>query len=58
VPRALATVTVVAADLVTADVDATAAFALGADGPSWLAGHRNRTGVVVRADGRVQVVSP
>jgi hypothetical protein len=58
VQRALASVSVVAADLVTADIDATAAFALGADGPAWLAGRGDRTGVVVHADGRVQLVSP
>jgi FAD:protein FMN transferase len=56
VPRALASVTVVAADLVTADVDATAAFALGADGPAWLARRPGRTGLVVHADGRRQPI--
>ena len=40
-PRGVASVTVVAADLVTADVDATAAFARGADALAWL---RSRPG--------------
>lgn len=57
VPRALASVTVVAADLVSADVDATSAFALGADGPAWLARRPGRSGVVVHGDGRVQLVA-
>jgi FAD:protein FMN transferase len=56
VPRALASVTVVAADLVAADVDATAAFVLGVDGRDWLARRPGRSGVVVHADGRVEVV--
>jgi len=56
VPEALASVTVVAADLVTADIDATAAFALGAEGPGWLARRPGRTGVVVHADGAIQLV--
>ncbi|MDH2413832.1 FAD:protein FMN transferase [Nocardioides sp. CER19] len=56
VPRALASVTVVAADLVTADIDATGAFALGADGPAWLARRPGRTGLVVHADGRRQPI--
>ncbi|SFC84027.1 thiamine biosynthesis lipoprotein [Nocardioides terrae] len=55
VPREVASVTVVAADLTTADIDATAAFALGAAGVSWLAGRPGRTGIVVHADGRLQV---
>jgi thiamine biosynthesis lipoprotein len=56
VPRALASVTVVAEDLVTADVDATASFALGAEGPDWLARRPGRSGIVVHADGSVQFV--
>jgi thiamine biosynthesis lipoprotein len=56
VPRALASVTVLAADLVEADIDATAAFALGEDGPAWLAARPGRTGIVVDAGGRVRVV--
>jgi thiamine biosynthesis lipoprotein len=56
VPRALASVTVVHASLVTADIDATAAFALGEDGPGWLARRPGRTGIVVHAGGRVELV--
>jgi len=56
VPRELASVTVVAADLTTADIDATAAFALGAAGARWLAERPGRTGIVVHADGRLRVV--
>ena len=50
-PTALASVTVVGPELVWADIDATAAFALGEDGPSWLATRPGRTGLVVRVDG-------
>jgi thiamine biosynthesis lipoprotein len=56
VPRALASVTVVAGDLTTADVDATAAFALGSSGARWLAGRAGRSGIVVHPSGRVEVV--
>jgi thiamine biosynthesis lipoprotein len=56
VPRALASVTVVHSSLVTADIDATAAFALGVDGPAWLARRPGRTAIVVHADQRLQVV--
>jgi FAD:protein FMN transferase len=56
VPTALASVTVVAPDLVTADVDATAAFALGAEGPAWLGTRPGRAGLVVHADGRRELV--
>lgn len=55
VPAAVASVTVVADDLVHADLDATAAFALDEDAVSWLAGRR-RTAVVVWADGRREVL--
>jgi FAD:protein FMN transferase len=47
-------VTVVADDLVTADVDATAAYALGRAGLAWLE-QRRRTGVVVSSDGTAKV---
>ncbi len=53
-PAALRSVTVLDPDLVTADVDATAAFALGEAGLPWLVA-RGRSGLVVRADGRSQV---
>ena len=50
-PTGLASVTVVAPDLTWADIDATAAFALGDDGLAWLRGRPGRTGLVVREDG-------
>lgn len=56
VPRALASVTVVGSSLVTVDIDATAAFALGSEGPAWLAGRPGRTGIVVHADRRVELL--
>ena len=55
VPTAVASVTVVADDLVRADLDATAALALDGDAVDWLAG-RGSTGVVVWADGRREVI--
>lgn len=53
-PRALASVTVVHASLTWADIDATTAFALGADGPVWLRSRPGRCGVVVWADGTAE----
>lgn len=53
---ALAQVTVVGARLTGVDIDATTALALGLDGPAWLRA-RARTGVVVWADGRAEVVA-
>lgn len=53
----LVQVSVVADDAVTADVDATAAYALGAEGTGWLA-DRGRAAVVVRPDSRAEVVDP
>jgi len=50
-PGGLASVTVVGRSLTAVDVDATAAFALGADGERWLAGREHRAAFVVRADG-------
>jgi thiamine biosynthesis lipoprotein len=47
-PTVLASVTVVHRSLTQADIDATAAFALGADGLAWM---QSRTGLVVLADG-------
>lgn len=50
-PAGIASVTVVARDLTWADIDATAAYAMGPDAATWL-GHRvGRTGLVVWADG-------
>ena len=50
-PSGLASVTVIGHSLTDVDVDATAAFALGADGERWLAGRGHRAAFVVRADG-------
>lgn len=52
VPADLASVTVVAPSLTWADIDATAAFVLGADARSWLE-QRGRTGVIVTSLGEV-----
>lgn len=57
VPTTVASVTVVADDLVTADLDATAAFALDAGAASWL-GARGATALVVWRDGRRELVAP
>jgi thiamine biosynthesis lipoprotein len=54
-PAGLGSVTVIAPSLTVADVDATAAYALGPDAAGWLAA-RGRTGLVVRADGVPTVV--
>ena len=56
VPGGVASVTVVGADLTWADIDATAAFALGGDAARWLATRPGRTGLVVWADGRTELV--
>ena len=53
-PEDVASVTVLADDLVTADVDATAAYAMGRAGLAWLR-DRGRAGVVVWADGTAEV---
>lgn len=54
-PTAVASVTVVHRSLTQADIDATAAFALGADALAWLRTRPARTGVVVLADGSRQL---
>lgn len=54
-PAALASVTVVHRSLTQADIDATAAFALGADGLTWLQSRPGRSGLVVFADGTREV---
>ncbi len=51
VPTGLASVTVVAAELVWADIDATAAFARGSDALRWLQSRPGRAGLVVHANG-------
>jgi thiamine biosynthesis lipoprotein len=53
VPDALASVTVVGPSLTWADIDATAAFAMGADAASWLHG-RVGGGLLVHADGTAE----
>jgi thiamine biosynthesis lipoprotein len=50
-PEGVASVTVVAATLTAADVDATAAYARGPDAARWLGTRPGRTGLVVWADG-------
>ena len=57
-PGALASVTVVGPDLVWADIDATAAFALASDAVPWLGGRSGRSGLVVWADGTPEVFGP
>lgn len=54
VPTTLASVTVLAADLTWADIDATAAFVLGADAVAWLEG-RGRSGVIVPRNGEPEL---
>jgi thiamine biosynthesis lipoprotein len=56
-PVGVASVTVVAGSLTWADIDATAAYAMGPDAAIWL-GHRvGRTGLVVWADGSTTTIS-
>ena len=55
VPTEVASVSVIADDLIRADLDATAAFALDDEGVGWLR-ERGSTAVVVWADGRREVV--
>jgi len=55
-PTGVASVTVVAADLTSADIDATTAYALGLDGIGWLRERPGRAGLVVLEDGHVEVV--
>jgi thiamine biosynthesis lipoprotein len=54
-PIMLASVTVVHRSLTQADIDATAAFALGVDALTWLRSRPGRAGLVVLADGTRQV---
>lgn len=55
VPTAVASVTVLADDLTWADLDATAAYALGPDALTWLRGRPGRRGLVVWDDGRCEI---
>jgi thiamine biosynthesis lipoprotein len=49
-------VTVVAASLTEADIDATAAFAQGPDAALWLGSRPGRSGLVVWAEGSTTTV--
>jgi FAD:protein FMN transferase len=56
-PAGIASVAVVARSLTWADIDATAAYAMGPDAATWL-GHRiGRTGLVVWSDGSTTTIS-
>lgn len=50
-PRALLSMTVTGPDPATADAYATAAFAMDADGPRWIAGGRGYAGFAILTDG-------
>ena len=52
-PSGLLSVTVVGPDLATADAYATAAFAMGADGPEWTATLDGYDALCITSDGRV-----
>jgi thiamine biosynthesis lipoprotein len=52
-PEGVASVTVLGPDLATADAYATAAFAMGVDGPAWTAGLGDYDALTILADGRV-----
>ena len=56
VPNGVASVTVVTASLTWADIDATAAYAHGADAARWLETRRDRTALVVWDDGTTSTV--
>jgi thiamine biosynthesis lipoprotein len=55
-PEGIASVTVLAASLTEADVDATAAYALGRNAAAWIATRPQRRAVVVWSNGAVTVV--
>lgn len=55
-PTGVASVTVVAPTLTWADIDATAAYALGAEAATWLRTRPGRTGLVVWQDGSTTLV--
>lgn len=57
-PSRLASVTVVAESLTTADVAATTALALDGEGRAWLAGAAVGSAVIIWADGRPEVLHP
>jgi thiamine biosynthesis lipoprotein len=53
-PQGVASVTVVARSLTWADIDATAAYALGPQAVAWLRSRPGRHGLVVRTDGTTE----
>lgn len=55
-PAGVASVTVVAASLSWADIDATAAYAHGRDAARWLRTRPGRSGLVVWSDGSTTLV--
>lgn len=57
VPTRMASVTVIADSLTWADIDATATYALDGDGAEWLRQRPGRSGLVVWADGRHEIIS-
>jgi thiamine biosynthesis lipoprotein len=57
-PVGVASVTVVAGSLTWADIDATAAYALGPEAARWLRTRPGRSGLVVWADGTTTTVAP
>jgi len=57
-PTGIASVTVVAASLTWADIDATAAYAQGENAARWLETRPGRSGLVVWADGTTTPVQP
>jgi thiamine biosynthesis lipoprotein len=57
-PAEVASVTVVAGSLTSADIDATAAYAQGPDAARWLETRPGRSALVVWADGRTTTVEP
>jgi thiamine biosynthesis lipoprotein len=56
-PSGIASVTVIGSSLTWADIDATAAYALGQGAAAWLATRARRTGIVVWADGGTTTVT-
>ena len=57
-PSEVASITVIGPDLVSADIDATTAFALGSGALTWLRGRADRSGLVVWADGTCDSFGP
>jgi len=57
-PEEVASVTVTAGSLTSADIDATAAYAQGEDAARWLETRPGRSALVVWADGRTTTVEP